>query len=73
MHCFSVYIYLLHILLSQLLLNHRQVSKKKLHLEMRRLLESGAYFDLIEKLCGTYLRYNHYKRKCSKEEDAQYN
>ena len=60
-------------LLSQLLLNYRQVSNKNLHLEVRRLSESGASLDLIGKLCGAYLRYNAYKRKCSIAEDAQNN
>ena len=36
------------------------------------LLERGAYFHLIVKWCGAYLRAGAYKRKCGQVEDAQY-
>ena len=56
-----------------LLLDYGQVSNKSYiwKREKRHLLEGGAYFDLIVKWCGTYLRPNTYNRKYGKAEDAQ--
>ena len=37
------------------------------------LLEDGAYFGMIVKWCGAYLKHGATKRKCGKAQDAQYN
>ena len=37
-----------------------------------QILEVGAYFELIVRLCDAYLRLNAHKMKCCKAENAQY-
>ena len=44
-----------------------------MHLEVRRLLEGGAYFDLIVKYCAAYLRPSTYKKKYNKKNVAYEN
>ena len=36
------------------------------------LIECDAYFDLVVKWCGTYLRLGTYNKKFGKAEDVQY-